>query len=96
MLHLNSDRPPQIGPIAMSVYCRCIGQSGRSAERGGAGRPDSWDDRFRGRWSVARAAMEPDCIVVTSPSFDKDLGLAQRGEDLPIEDLAATLRTRWN
>src|SRR5277367_6500465 len=33
--------------------------------------------------------MRPDCVVVTSPAFDDDLGLPQRVEDFAIEQFIA-------
>jgi hypothetical protein len=47
------------------------------------------EDTF-GCWrAVAQSALWPDCVIVASPSFDQDLGLAQRVEDLPVQQFVA-------
>ena len=35
--------------------------------------------------------MRPDRVVVATPAFDEDLGLAQRGEDLAVQQLISEL-----
>ena len=50
---------------------------------------ESWYEHL-GCWStVANRGMRPDRVVVTSPAFDDDLRLAQRIEDLAVEQLVA-------
>ena len=45
------------------------------------------DDAFRCWRSVAQRAVRPDRVVVATPPFDQDLGLAQRSEYLAIQQL---------
>ena len=42
-------------------------------------------DAFKCLWTVAQGAMGYDCVVGVQPSFDQDLGFAQRLEDFTIE-----------
>src|ERR687896_424935 len=49
-------------------------------------------EHLRGGSLIAHGGMRPDGIVVASPAFDDDLRLAQRVEDLPIEELVTQAR----
>ncbi len=48
-----------------------------------------WDDDLRSRRSVAQGAVRPDGVVVDAPPFDEDLRLAEREEDLGVQQLVA-------
>ncbi len=53
-------------------------------------RPSVYRDDALGRWRpVSQSAVGPYRVVVATPAFDQDLSLAQRGEDLAIEQLIA-------
>jgi hypothetical protein len=41
------------------------------------------------RWTVAQGAVGSDCVVVVPPSFDQDLGFAQRVEDFAIKQFVS-------
>src|SRR5499433_3965081 len=75
----------------MLVYGRPWRQRehGRRSWSGLRSRPcgESWDEHL-GCWSpVADRGMRPDRVVVTAPTFDDDLRLAQCVEDLAVEQL---------
>jgi hypothetical protein len=44
------------------------------------------DDAFRCGWTITQGAVWPDRVVVAAPVFDEYLGLAQRVEDLAVEE----------
>ena len=48
-------------------------------------------DAFRCLWTVAQGAMGYDCVVGVQPSFDQDLGFAQRLEDFTIGNEGFTI-----
>ncbi len=50
------------------------------------------DDAFWGRWSVAKGAVRADRVVVTPPLFDQDLSLAERIEDLAVQQFISKPR----
>lgn len=54
------------------------------------GRPSvDGHDALRRRWPVAQVAVRSDDIVMASPPLDHDLSLAERIEDLPVEQFIA-------
>src|SRR5215208_3317809 len=59
------------------------------AGRGLRSRPcgESWHDHLGGRCLVAEGCMGPDGIVMTAPALDDNLRLAERVEDLAVEQL---------
>ena len=66
--------PPSSGPVELLVH----------------GRPlVHWDEAFR-RWRpVSQRTVRPDGVVVSAPLLDQDPGLAEREEDLAVEELVA-------
>jgi len=48
-----------------------------------------WDGGLRCRRPVTKAAVGADGVVVDTPSLDQDLRLAEREEDLPVQQLVA-------
>lgn len=46
---------------------------------------------LRCRWPVLEAAVRPECVVLPPPVLDNDLGLLQRKEQLPIQQLISEL-----
>jgi len=73
ILDLHSRRvglPPSSGPLKMLVH----------------GRPLVYrDNAFRRWWTVSQRAVRSDSIVVAAPSFDQNLSLPQRVEDLAVQ-----------
>ena len=62
--------PPSSGPLKMLVH----------------GRPLVYrDNAFRRWWTVSQRAVRSDSIVVAAPSFDQNLSLPQRVEDLAVQ-----------
>src|SRR5690606_1216964 len=51
---------------------------------GTGGRHWRWNGLGR-RWSIPERAVRPDGVVMPPPSFDQDLGLGERVEDLSVE-----------
>src|SRR5919199_6471483 len=47
---------------------------------------------LRGGWAKAERGVWAYCVVVPPPALDHDLGLAQRVEDLAVEQLVAQPR----
>ena len=47
-----------------------------------------WDDAFRCRRAAAQGAVRPEGVVVAAPVFDEYLGLAERVEDLTVEEFS--------
>ena len=47
------------------------------------------EDRFRGRRPIAEAAVRADGAVVAPPLVDQNLGLAERIEHFPAQELIA-------
>ncbi len=66
--------PPPSGPVEFLVHDRPL------VDR---------DDRFWGRRAVSEGAMWADGVVVAAPLLDQDLCLAEREEDLAVEQLVA-------
>ena len=63
----------------MLVYYFLLGHCRLEVERSGTGRRQ-WRRRgFRGRWSVAEAAVRADRVVIPPPGFDQHLGFGDAG-----------------
>ena len=45
-----------------------------------------WDDAFGCGWTITQGAVWPDRVVMTAPVFDEYLSLAQRVEELAVEE----------
>src|SRR5215211_2391246 len=67
------------------------GWSGRYREpvRRSLGDSEGWYEHLRGWRAIAERGMRAHRIVVPSPALDDDLRLAQRVEDLAIQQLVA-------
>jgi hypothetical protein len=67
------------------------GEPGRRRRSGEGSRPgrEGRHPHLRGGWPVAQRRMGPNRIVVASPALDDDLRLAQRVEDLAVEQLVS-------
>ena len=73
----------------MLVHCVLRRHCGLKVERSGTGRRQ-WRRRgFRGRRSVAKAAVGSDRVVVSPPGFDQHFCLGEAVEDLTIEQFIA-------
>ena len=75
----------------MLVQGRWLRQRGRRSRLMERSRPRCEDshEHFWCRRLVSQRRVGPDRVVVASPAFDDDLGLAQSVEDLSIEQLIA-------
>src|ERR1700712_71659 len=69
-------------------------EHGRRSWSGLRSRPcgESWHEHLRSRSAIADRGMRPDSVVVSAPTLDDDLRLAQRVEDLAVEKLVAQAR----
>ena len=87
------DPPLRGGPGVKLVQGRPLlhGSLGRRSWLGVRSRPsgEGGQEHLGRRRPIAQRAMRPDCIVVASPTFDHDLRLPQRVEDLAVQQLVA-------
>ena len=58
-------------------------RSGQRSRSSGVG----WHHDLRGWRSIPERCLGPDRVVMTTPALDDDLGLAERVEDLSVEQL---------
>ena len=78
------DRPPLGGPGGMLVHCFLPRHCRLEVERSGTGRRQWWRRGFRGRWSVAEAAVRADRVVMPPPGLDQHFGFGQTVKDLAV------------
>ena len=81
------DRGPFVGPVpelesGIDLGLRLIGPTSSVDCRNWRGQ-----DGFGSWWSVSQGAVRPDGIVMLAPLLDQDLGIAERTEDLAVEQL---------
>ena len=71
----------------MLVHCVLRRHCRLKVERSGTGRRQ-WRCRgFRGRRSVAKAAVRADCVVMPPPGLDQHFSFSEAVEDLTVEQL---------
>ena len=95
--HLNPTRDDETAAVLRRrLFARVDEQAAQRGEPPPGGPPKllvhdrplvHWDDAFRSRRPVAEGAVRADGIVVAPPLLDEDLGLAERMEDLPVQQL---------